>query len=179
MSNKIIKMLDYIIVNHEGGYVNHPKDPGGPTNFGITLDTLKRLGIDKDGDGDIDASDVRLLQKVDAINIYMKKYVHPLYSFLNDSLCFKLIDLGINMGVSTAVTMLQRVLNTFDGVSVDTDGVFGQQTLNACAKLEQDELYARFKAAAELRYRSIVKRKPSSEIFLKGWLRRLNFKWNK
>ena len=43
------------IVAREGGYVNDPDDPGGPTKHGVTLGTLRRLGLDLDGDGDVDA----------------------------------------------------------------------------------------------------------------------------
>lgn len=49
------------IVHREGGYVNDPGDPGGATNFGVTIHTMRRLGLDLDRDGDVDAFDVRAL----------------------------------------------------------------------------------------------------------------------
>ena len=47
------------IVAREGGYVNDPDDPGGPTKHGVTIHTLRRLGLDLDGDGAVGAADVR------------------------------------------------------------------------------------------------------------------------
>ena len=49
------------IVAREGGYVNDPDDPGGATNHGVTIHTLRRLGLDLTGDGVVDPADVRRL----------------------------------------------------------------------------------------------------------------------
>ena len=54
------------IVAREGGFVNDPDDPGGATNLGVTLATARRLGLDKDGDGDVDVADVKRLTPADA-----------------------------------------------------------------------------------------------------------------
>ncbi len=51
------------IVAREGGFVNDPDDPGGATKFGVTLDTMRRLGLDLDSDGTVDVTDV---QRADA-----------------------------------------------------------------------------------------------------------------
>ena len=47
------------IVRREGGFVNDPDDPGGATKHGVTIGTLRRFGLDFDGDGDVDEEDVR------------------------------------------------------------------------------------------------------------------------
>ena len=52
------------IVAREGGYVNDPDDPGGPTKYGVTIHTMRRLGLDLTGDGTIDAADVQLVEPV-------------------------------------------------------------------------------------------------------------------
>ncbi len=57
-----IEILSPFILSFEGGYVNHPNDKGGPTNKGVTIATWRRVGYDKDGDGDIDVDDLRLLR---------------------------------------------------------------------------------------------------------------------
>ena len=62
------------IVAREGGYVNDPDDPGGATNHGVTIHTMRRLGLDIDGDGDIDAQDVRKLPRSKAIEIFKVHY---------------------------------------------------------------------------------------------------------
>ena len=54
------------IVAREGGYVNDPDDPGGATKYGVTIHTMRRLGLDLDQDGDVDAHDVRHLTQEQA-----------------------------------------------------------------------------------------------------------------
>ncbi len=49
------------IVAREGGYVDDPDDPGGPTKWGVTIHTMRTLMLDLDGDGDVDGEDVRCL----------------------------------------------------------------------------------------------------------------------
>jgi lysozyme family protein len=51
------------IVAREGGYVDDPDDPGGATNFGVTIHTMRRLGLDLTGDGAVTAADVRALSR--------------------------------------------------------------------------------------------------------------------
>lgn len=61
----------------EGGYCNDPDDPGGATNYGISLRWLKSLGLnqgDIDRDGDIDASDIRALSKEQAAALFKEKF---------------------------------------------------------------------------------------------------------
>ena len=60
------------ILDREGGFVNDPDDPGGATNFGVTVHTMRRLGLDLDGDGDVDAADVRRLSKAEAREIFIR-----------------------------------------------------------------------------------------------------------
>ena len=62
------------ILRYEGGFVNDPCDKGGATNMGVTLATWRQVGYDKDGDGDIDADDIRLLTVSDAISVLKTNY---------------------------------------------------------------------------------------------------------
>jgi len=54
-----VKQIAREIVQREGGYVNDPDDPGGATNFGVTIHTMRRLGLDLNNDGDVDTADVK------------------------------------------------------------------------------------------------------------------------
>ena len=69
-----IELLVPKILKWEGGYVNDPLDKGGATNMGVTLETWRNVGHDKDGDGDIDAEDIKLLNVEDATMV-MKKFM--------------------------------------------------------------------------------------------------------
>ena len=62
------------IVRREGGYVNDPDDPGGATNFGVTIHTMRRLGLDLTGDGRVDTADVRVLTRDQATDIFVTHY---------------------------------------------------------------------------------------------------------
>ena len=63
------------IVRREGGYVNDPDDPGGPTNYGVTIHTMRRLGLDLTGDGHVTTADVKALSQGQAVEIFVDHYL--------------------------------------------------------------------------------------------------------
>ena len=118
------------IVAREGGYVNDPNDPGGATNYGVTIHTMRRLGLDLDGDGDVDARDVQQLTRARAIDIFIRHYFErPLIHRLPAPLQASVFDMYVNAG-GNAIRILQRLLIQL-GQQVGVDGALGPQTIAA------------------------------------------------
>ena len=121
------------IVVREGGYVNDPDDPGGATNYGVTIHTMRRLGLDLDGDGAVTAADVRRLTRAQAVDIFLKHYFEkPRIADLPGPLQASVFDMQVNAG-SNAVKILQRLLGKM-GFEVSVDGALGPKTLASAAR---------------------------------------------
>lgn len=120
MRDNLQRSLDLVLA-HEGGYVDHPKDPGGATNLGITIGTLsEHLGRPAT------RSDVRSITRFTADRIYTANYWDR--ARCNDlplGLDYAVFDFAVNSGVSRAVRTLQRILGLKD------DGVIGAKTMAA------------------------------------------------
>ncbi|MDW4550893.1 holin-associated N-acetylmuramidase [Defluviimonas sp. D31] len=132
---KTVSDITAEILRREGGYVNDPDDPGGATNHGVTLATLRRLGLDLDGDGDIDAADVRRLTRDQAAEIFERHYYHGAgIPRLPGPLRASVYDMNVNAG-SIAVRLLQRLLGAFGEVLVE-DGKLGPATAAAAFRVQ-------------------------------------------
>lgn len=121
------------VLQMEGGYVNHPKDPGGETKFGISKRAFPHI-------------DIKRLKIQDAKVIYYKHY----WLFTADQLGWPL-----NLVV-------------FD-TAVNCGGRRAKQWLN-----ESKEDWKKYLEIRRVYYYDIVKRRPSQEVFLNGWLNRIN-----
>lgn len=118
------------IVRREGGYVNDPDDPGGATNFGVTIHTMRGLGLDLTRDGKVDPADVKALSREQAVGIYVKHYFEqPRLGLLPAPLHASVFDMQVNAGAN-AVRLLQRVVTAF-GFPLKDDGVVGPATVRA------------------------------------------------
>src|SRR5437773_852028 len=96
------------LLKDEGGYTNDPRDPGGPTNFGITLTDYRKY-IRTNGS----AEDVRKMSIEDAKKIYRSKYWDALKcDGLSSGVDYTVFDYGVNSGIGRS----QRVLDKFRGV---------------------------------------------------------------
>jgi len=127
---KTVREIADEILTREGGYVNDPDDPGGATNFGVTIGTMARLGIDLDGDGKITAEDVKRLTKAQAREIFVEYYFErPGIGRLPAAIQASVFDMYVNAGAN-AVRILQKLLNEM-GQSISVDGAIGPQTVEA------------------------------------------------
>lgn len=153
-----------MLLRHEGGYVDHPRDPGGVTNLGVTLGTARAWRLDIDGDGDVDKNDVRLLTPASAEPVYHAGYwLKARCDALPPGVDYMIFDLAVNSGTGRAARYLQRA------AGVKEDGVIGPKTLAAVATLNPARLVERLSDIREEFYRSL----PTFPTFGKGWLRRL------
>ena len=127
---KTVQELAVEIVAREGGFVNDPDDPGGATHHGVTLGTLRRLGLDLTGDGKIDVADVRRMTAAQAAEIYVEHYyTRTGIAALPEVLQPSVFDMQVNAGAN-AVKVLQRLLSDM-GFACDADGQIGPQTVRA------------------------------------------------
>jgi len=125
------------LLKHEGGFVNHPSDPGGATNKGITLAVFRQHGKDYNNDGKIDVADLRLLTDNDAKAIYKKLYWDAIRAdqINNQQIAEILFDFAVNSGVRRAAQLVQKLVN------VATDGAIGPITVAAINAANQTQLY--------------------------------------
>jgi len=154
-----------VILKHEGGLVNHPKDKGKITQYGVSLRFLQNEGIDVDGDGDIDAQDVIGLSVAQAGVIYKKYFFDHLHAVPDGLLKLHLFDMGVNAGSRKAVKLLQYTLG------VEQDGVIGKNTLKAI--LADKGIVEKYIKARIAFYNDLVNRNSDYSCFLNGWLRRV------
>jgi lysozyme family protein len=149
-----------LVLKHEGGFVNHPADPGGATNRGITLNTLREWR----GDASLDVDAVRSLTEAEAREIYLARYWNPIRADeLPAGLDLVMLDWAVHGGVSRAARDLQAVLG------VSTDGAIGRHTLAAVAKADAADLI-RLVSARRIDY---LRSRPHWQTFGRGWERRV------
>jgi lysozyme family protein len=169
------------IVAREGGFVNDPDDPGGATNHGVTIHTLRRLGIDVNRDTRIDVADVRALTRAQAVEIYLDHYfTRPGIAALPEALQASVFDMYVNAG-GNAVKILQRLLTDM-GFACDPDGEIGPATIRAAqmaADAAPSHLADAYGIARRNYYYTLADRRPASRKFARrkdggkgGWILR-------
>ena len=169
------------IVAREGGYVNDPDDPGGPTKHGVTIHTMRRLGLDLNRDGQIDTADVRMLDANQAVEIFVDHYFHkPGIDSLPQPLQSSVFDMFVNSG-NNAVKILQRLLVQMR-IDVRVDGSIGPLTIaaaNQAMASAPDHLVDAYGIARRNYYYSLADRRPASRKYAAtklggkgGWIKR-------
>lgn len=149
-----------IILRHEGGYVNHPSDPGGRTNMGVTQRTWEAW-TGKPASESI----MRNLTRADVTPVYRKNYWDAVSGDeLPGPLALCVFDFAVNAGPSRATKLLQRVLG------VAQDGKIGPMTIAAANAGSVVDLVTKYQDGRRGFYKSLS----TFNTFGKGWLRRVD-----
>ena len=159
MKQNFEEALEHVL-RSEGGYVNHPQDPGGETNLGVTRRVWQEWVKRELHDGEM-----RTLTPTMVGPLYKAKYWDAVSGDLLPAgvdLC--VFDCAVNAGVGRASKFLQQV------VGVNQDGQIGPATLAAVSKREPSVIIAEFCARREQHYKSLE----TFATFGKGWMRRLD-----
>lgn len=167
-------------LEHEGGFVNHPNDPGGATKFGISLRFLKDNKIDINEDGNFDILDILALDVEGAQEIYYtyfwKKYRCD--EIISHDIAAKYFDCCVNMGGRQAGRILQRAVNKMTRDALSVDGIVGFLTLTAANDLiksgQDGVLLNQIRKQCKDFYDLIIKQNPKFKVFQRGWYRRAN-----
>jgi len=147
------------ILHHEGGYVNHPKDPGGETNLGVTKRVYEEFG---------GAKDMKDLTVEDVAPIYKKGYWDKMKGDdLPSGLDLCVFDFGVNAGPGRSAKYLQTMIGTV------ADGGIGPNTLKAVANYVEEvgleKAVENFQEARQGYYEKLS----TFDTFGKGWTRRV------
>ncbi len=144
---------------HEGGYTNHPSDPGGATNWGITIADYRRYV-----NPNATAADVKTMPLSSAKKIYREKYWNAVRGDdLPSGVDYAVFDFGVNSGVSRSAKYLQRILG------VPQTGIITDIDVNACQRHNAANLAIRL-CDDRLAFLKALKTWP---VFGKGWGRRV------
>jgi len=148
-----------LMLKSEGGFVNHPSDPGGMTNLGVTKATWENwVGRESD------EAEMRGLTPEKVEPLYKKKYFDAVRGDeLPMGLDYLMFDFAVNAGAGRAIKTLQSAMG------VTPDGGFGLMTMAAVQSVDPVELIERFSQAKEDFYRSLN----TFATFGKGWLNRV------
>jgi lysozyme family protein len=148
-----------LMLQSEGGFVNHPSDPGGMTNLGVIKATWESwVGRE------VDEAEMRGLTPENVEPLYKERYWDAVRGDeLPMGLDYLMFDFAVNAGAGRAIKTLQT------SVGVTPDGGFGPITMKAVEAVDPVELIERFSQAKENFYRSLT----TFSTFGKGWLNRV------
>ena len=147
-----------LVLKSEGGWVNHPSDPGGETNLGVT----KRVWIEYVGHP---VESLKKLTKEDVAPLYELKYWRPCYcEVLPRGLDFVVFSMGVNAGPGRSVKLLQSAIGCVP------DGVIGPRTRELISSSNGADIIKKFSTARREYYQSLK----TFSFFGKGWLIRVD-----
>lgn len=157
------------VLTHEGGWSDHPQDPGGATMRGITLTTYRQWM----NNPQLTAVALRTISEETVAAIYWELYWLPTRSEeTQHGVDLMVFDMAVNAGVRRSIQHLQESLNTLGrGLepTLAVDGVFGPLTMAATLATDPVRLIAALGERHERHYRGLV----HFPVFGRGWLRRV------
>ena len=148
------------VLNHEGGYVNDPTDPGGETKYGISKRSYPEV-------------DIKNLTVEQARDIYFADWWLPLRcpEIKDDRVAQKYLDTCVNVGKSPGTKILQKAV-TAAGMMVMPDGIIGPRTLAAVNSVDPVALLVQMRYYQAEYYKDLIRRNPTLAKFERGWMRR-------
>lgn len=166
-----------VVLKHEGGFISDPNDPGGATNYGVSLRWLKGQGLlgDMDHDGDVDTDDIRLLTVNTAKQFYKINWWdrYGYNNFFQQEIATKVFDTAVNVGAKKAHQFLQQAFNVWSNNKLIVDGLLGSKTYQAVNDSGyKTTILSSYQEIQANYYRALVQNNPKFTKFLRGWLNR-------
>lgn len=149
------------VLEHEGGYVNHPDDPGGATNYGITQAVARKHGY---------MGDMRNLSRDKAMAIYRSDYWDASHAAMfPQALAFQYFDACVNHGLNRGAKLLQLAVGS------KPDGIIGPATIEAAHEISDAQAVLLFNQERIKFYTGLS----TFKTFGKGWMNRIsqNLAW--
>jgi len=170
---EFLPALQKVLV-HEGGYVNDPDDPGGETYKGIA----RKMNSKWDGWVSVDINKKQPgfpanLENDSVLQAKISDFYHVNYwdkilgdQINNQEVATSIFDFAVNAGTSSSATLAQIVIGE------NADGVIGNVTITKLNQFDAEHFLASFTVAKIARYMSIIKKRPTSQKYLYGWVKR-------
>jgi lysozyme family protein len=160
------------VLVHEGGYVFHKADKGGPTNLGITQRVYDEWMRKRTGNPNYKSTleEMQKLPRGNAILIYKENYWDKIRGdeIKDYAVAFVIFDAAVNSGNAQAVRTAQRILQ------INPDGVAGKEYIKHLNAYDPKKFVEQYLAARKKFYADIIAKNPSQKVFEKGWFRRVS-----
>lgn len=162
------------VLRHEGGFVNDTADPGGATNYGVSLRWLKSQGLLDElaqEEGDLSHDDVMVVRNMTVLEAsdFYKKWWWDKYNYgaiAPQAVATKVFDMSVNLGPPRAHRMVQQALQ------MPQDGILGPKTLAELNTMSSLTVIVNLQNIQAQFYRNLVLTNPARQKFLSGWLNR-------
>jgi lysozyme family protein len=158
--------LPLILVFEGSTFTNHPNDKGGPTRYGVIQKQYDKYCLEKNKT----LTSVEKISIFEVQDIYYSKYWLPAKcNEMPGKLSTVVFDTTVNSGQGRAVKILQQ------SIGAKVDGIIGKETISKLVNCDQNKLANQFVDIRIEFYNNIVLKDPTQKVFLKGWLRRVQF----